>query len=303
MGAGLLAALMHPLYAQRTLTGIVQDPQGAAIPFAVVELPARKLGVQANDEGLFSFPLPAGLTPADSLTFSALGYERRRVAVPAEAAATLRLAALPVSLSEVVVRPGVAEWVGFKGVPKSRGGYRQTILLREKNTGWQIARRCQPTADGYLTAVRFFVNPSHDCGKTGLRAPFRVRVYAADGPGGSPGTDLLTTSVLAAATNRGWITVDMNRYTISFPQRGVYVAMEWLHTSDEFLCRSISYNPESHQKMEQVNYEQSLASALVPTAEAHTWYHTIDYGWVSFNRRFAEQSQILDAAIQARSQP
>lgn len=299
----LLMALAHPLRAQHTLTGTVQDARQAAVPFAVLELPAHKLGVQADGDGRFSLPLPAGLAPTDSLIVSALGYVRRRVPVPAGTTATLKLAALPVSLGEVVVRPGVAEWVGFGGELKNRGGFAQSGLSKEKNTGWQIARRCQPAADGYLTAVRFFVNPSHNCGKTGLRAPFRVRVYAPDGPDGSPGADLLTTSVLAAATASGWVTVDLGRYGIAFPQQGVYVAMEWVYTSDEFVC-SYTYIPhDSRQKKTGLSYGQSLAAAPLPEAEAQTWYYTIAYGWRRFGRRATGQQVVSDAAIQAQFRP
>ncbi|SES70837.1 carboxypeptidase-like regulatory domain-containing protein [Hymenobacter actinosclerus] len=301
--AALLTALAHPLHAQRTLTGTVQDPQGAAVPFAVLELPTHKLGVQADDEGRFSLPLPAGLAPTDSLTVSALGYERRRVLVPVGATVALQLAALPVSLNEVVVRPGAAEWVGFESEPKDFG-YGQNGLSKEKNTGWQIARLCQPTTNGYLVAARFFVKPGIHCGKTGVRAPFRVRVYAADGPNGSPGTDLLFTTVLAAAPQKGWVTVDLNRYGIEFPQRGVYVAMEWVYTSDEFLCSYTYTTPDSRQKKEGFSYGQSLAAQWVPEAQARTWYYTIKYGWRKFDSRDPTgQQRVGDAAIQARFQP
>ncbi|MBT9392097.1 carboxypeptidase-like regulatory domain-containing protein [Hymenobacter sp. NST-14] len=300
--AGLAILAVAPIHAQHTLTGTVQDERGAVVPFAVVELPAQKLGVQADDEGRFSFPLPAGLTSTDSLAVSALGYQRRRVAVPTGAAVSLRLAALPVSLNEVVVRPGVAEWVGFNGEPKNFG-YSQNGLSKDKNTGWQITRLCQPATDGYLTAVRFFVKPNH-CSKTGLRAPFRVRVYAADGPSGGPGTDLLLSSVLAAATRKGWVTVDLSRYGIDFPQQGVYVAMEWVYTSDEYLCSYTYTASDSRQKKTGFSYGQALAGQLVTAATTQTWYYTVENGWRKFGGRASSgQQPVGDAGIQAQFQP
>ena len=305
LGASLLLALARPAAAQRTLIGAVQDLQGTAIPFAIVELPAQKLGVQADDKGHFSLPLPASLTLTDSLTVSALGYARQRMVVPAGAVAKLQLVALPVSLNEVVVRPGVAKWVGFEGKLKSRGGLGVGKLLsQENNTGWQIARRCQPTSDGYLTAARFFINPDYNCAKTRIKAPFRVRVYAADGPGGGPGTDLLLTSVMAAATTRGWVTVDLSRYGITYPHQGIYVAMEWLYTSDEFLCHYTFLNTISHQKQQGVSYGQSLAADWLPEEIAQTWYYSIEYGWRKMQSRdITGQHKVSDPAIQARFQP
>lgn len=290
-----------PLLAQTTLTGTVLDEQGTAVPFAVVEMPAYQLGVQADQQGQFSLPLPPATTLTDSLTVSALGYARRRVAVPTAAVCTLRLAALPVALATVVVRPAAPQWVGFAGNPAGPG-FGQSGLTPEKHTGWQVARFCQPPSAGYLTGVRFFVKPARNCGNALLRAPFRVRVYAADGPNHSPGTDLLTTTVLAAATQKGWVEIDLSSYALAFPAQGLYVAMEWVYTSDEFLCRYTYTQPGTREKKVGTSYGQALGGNL--TDQTQTWYHTIAYGWRKFTAHPTQSPQQTgDAAIQARFQP
>ena len=271
--AALLTVLAHPLHAQRTLTGTVQDPQGAAVPFAVLELPTHKLGVQADDEGRFSLPLPAGLAPTDSLTVSALGYARQRVPVPAGTTATLQLAALPVSLNEVVVR-------GTRAAPvvlgtdlrfKSYSGFSQSGLSPAKHTGWQIARFFAPVTSGQLTEVSFFVKRHATSGCRDIyRAPFRVRVYAADGPNHTPGADLLLTSVLAAATKPGWLTIDLRQYQLPVDSSGFYVAMEWVYTDSQYLCANDYTDAVTKQKKQSVSYGLSLGGEIAENTQS--WY-------------------------------
>ncbi|WBA41278.1 hypothetical protein [Hymenobacter canadensis] len=294
----------QPLLAQRALTGTVHDAQGAAVPFAVVELPARHLGVQANQDGYFSLPLPTDLIPADSLVVSALGFQRRRL-IPATAAARLQLQALPVALTGVTVHAAATppQWLGPEE-DTDRFGFSQNGLSLEKNTGWQIARYFQPTATGYLTGARFFVKAdgAGNCDKSLLKTPFRVRVYTADGPNGGPGTDLLTTSVLASATKAGWVTVDLRPYNLAFPAQGVFVAMEWVYTSDQFLCSYQYTQLLTKDKKTGTRYGQSLGGRL--TTQTQTWYYTIVYGWRKFqSRNQTGQLRIGDAAIQAQYMP
>ncbi|MDU0369905.1 hypothetical protein ACFPAF_05825 [Hymenobacter endophyticus] len=301
----LLAGAGTTLYAQRPLTGIVHDAQGTAVPFAVVELPAHHLGVQANQDGYFSLPLPTGLTSTDSLAVSALGFQRLRLPVPATAATRLQLQALPVSLAGVTVHATAIapQWLGPEE-DTERFGFSQNGLSPEKNTGWQVARYFQPAAAGYLTGARFFVNGngSGNCDKKLLKTPFRIRVYTADGPNGGPGTDLLTASVLASAAKAGWVTVDLRPYNLAFPAQGVFVAMEWVYTSDQFLCSYQYTQLPTKEKKTGTRYGQSLGGRLTP--ETQTWYYTITYGWRKFQTRDQTgQQRIGDAAIQAQYMP
>lgn len=89
-----------------SLTGTIVDAvSGQPVPFAVVEIPGRHLGVQATERGTFVLALPAALTPADSLRATSLGYHARQFAVPAASPCRLPLRAGAVALPEAVVRP------------------------------------------------------------------------------------------------------------------------------------------------------------------------------------------------------
>ncbi|MCI1188590.1 carboxypeptidase-like regulatory domain-containing protein [Hymenobacter sp. DH14] len=285
------------------LTGtVVNAASGQPVPFAVVEIPTRHLGVQATELGTFVLELPMALASTDSLWATSLGYHARHFAVPAASPCRLQLQASTVALPEAVVRPPGPPTVLGPGADGDKFGFAQGTLRAVGSQGWQIARRFDNAPTGVVQAVRFYVKPNTQCGKAAVRAPFRVRLYAADGPGGAPGTDLLTVSVLTAAAGKGWHEVDLLRYQIQTPTAGFYVAMEWLYTDDAFGCTYTSYNPTTKEKKTAYAYGQSLGGYfdLAPPA---TWYLSTGYPWQQFAHRsiarIPDQGQNRNAAIQA----
>lgn len=157
-----------------------------------------------------------------------------------------------------------------------------------------------------VQAVRFYVKPNSQCGKASAKAPFRVRLYAADGPDGAPGTDLLTTSVLTAAPGKGWHEVDLLRHQIQVPTAGFYVAMEWLYTDDAFGCTYTHHNPETKEKKSGYAYGQTLGGYL-DLSPPVTWYLSGGYTWQQFGHhptlQIQDKGQNRNAAIQAVIQP
>lgn len=235
--AGLLLIGTHASAQSSTLTGTVVDAaSGQSIPFAVVEIPSRHVGVQATEQGTFVLVLPGALAPTDSLRATSLGYYSRQFAMPTASPCRLPLRASMVALPEAVVRPPGPPTILGPDADGDKFGFGQNNLRAVSSQGWQVARRFETAPAGVVQAVRFYVARNFECGKMSAKAPFRVRLYAADGPGGAPGTDLLNVSVLTAAPGKGWHEVDLLRYQIQVPATGFYVAMEWLYTDEVYGC-------------------------------------------------------------------
>ena len=301
--AGLVLVCARASAQSSSLTGTVVDAvSGQPVPFAVVEIPSRHIGVQATEQGTFVLELPAALALTDSLRATSLGYRSQQFAVPAASFCRLLLRAYAVALPETVVRPpGPAIALG-PSADGDKGGVSQRNLRAVGSKGWQIARRFEQAPAGVVQAVRFYVKPNFQCGKASAKTPFRVRLYAADGPGGAPGTDLLTTSVLTAAQGKGWHELDLLRYQIQVPAAGFYVAMEWLYTDEAFGCTFTSYNPNTKEKKTDYAYGQSLGG-YVDLSPPVTWYLSTGYPWQQFGNhpivRIQDKGQNRNAAIQA----
>jgi len=287
------------------LTGMVQEAgTQAVVPFAVIEIPTRHLGVQADQEGHFSLPLPAALTLTDSLTISALGYHRRHVAVPNASPWQVELEPLPLMLGEVVVhsRPAKSITLGPTGRMTHFGGFSQTGLSAEKRTGWQVARLFETPTSGTLQAVRFYMRLGQSkCSPQLVQAPFRVRIYANDGPANTPGTDLLTKSVVVTANKTGWMTVDLSHFALPVPASGFFVAMEWLYTDARFLCQYSVKLPGNKKKF--VSYYGQGLGGYLSADEKTTFYLTAGYPWQPIRTFSGQISEVGNAAIQAIIQP
>ena len=285
---------------------VVDAASGQPISFAVVEIPARHLGVQATEQGTFVLELPAALVPADSLRATSLGYRARQFVVPATSPCRLALQAAAVALPEAIVRPPGPPTVLGPGADGDKFGFGQGNLRAVGSQGWQIARRFETTPAGVVQAVRFYVKPNWQCGKVSAKAPFRVRLYAADGPAGAPGTDLLTTSILTAASGKGWHEIDLLRYQIQVPAAGFYVAMEWLYTNDAYGCTYPFLNSTTKEKKTDYAYGQVLGGYfdLDPPV---TWYRSTGHPWQQFAHRpipgIPDKGENRNAAIQAVIQP
>lgn len=290
-----------------TLSGTVVDAvSGQPIPFAVVEIPTRHLGVQATEQGTFVLDLPAALAPTDSLRATSLGYHARQYTVPAASPCRLVLRAAAVALPEAVVRPPGPPLVLGPTADGGRSGFASGNMRSVGSKGWQVGRKFDAGPHGVIQAVRFYVKPNFHCGKQSVKAPFRVRLYAADGPDGAPGTDLLITSIVTAAQRKGWHEVDLLHYQIQVPAAGFYVAMEWLYTDSTFGCEYLYNTIGEKEKKTGYAYGQSLGG-YYDSSSAGAWYLTGGYPWQTFTHRalpgIPDKGEIYSAAIQAVVQP
>ena len=294
------------LHAQAPLlTGtVVETGTGKPIPFATIELLARHLGVQATETGTFILNLPPSPNPTDSLRVASLGFTPRVLALPTTTPYRLELTALAVPLTEVVVRPSTTKPMRLgpeeDGDRFGFGG--GTILSAERSSGWQVARKFTDAPVGIILSVRFYLKPNPNCGKSSVKTPFRIRIYAADGPNGAPGTDLLTASVLTAATKTGWHEVNLTTYQLLSQAGGFFVAMEWLYTTPEFGCDYTYHTPDKEKKTGH-SYGQYLGGYL-SFNQPTSWYLSAGYPWQPFRpiSHFADKGN-QSAAIQAIIQP
>ena len=306
----LLLPLVFPISTRAQpapLTGVVVDAaSGQPVPSAVVEIRAQRVGVQATEQGTFTLALPAALAATDSLRVSSLGFVPQMLAVPSVSPCRLVLQPLAVALPEAVVRaPGPPVILG-PTADAGRSGFSSGNMRSVGSKGWQVGRKFEAGSRGIFQAVRFYVKPNRYCGKASVKAPFRLRLYAADGSDGAPGTDLLTASVLTAARRSGWHEVDLLRYQLTVPTIGFYVVMEWLYTDSSFGCDYTYTTMGEKEKKTGYAYGQNLGGYYAPSPSA-TWYLTAGYPWQPFTHHallgVPDEGEIHNAAIQAIIQP
>lgn len=223
-----LAASTPPdLTLRGRVTGLpIAGAAPAPLPFVNIGIRGRNVGTTADEAGRFALRVPAALG-ADSVTFSALGYAARTVAVAALAAhpdTALVLAARPQELPEVSIKAeGQARTFALG---KARGGS-YGGFISSLGSGAEIARLLTPPRyPAFVDQARVYI--------TANRAPsfrLRLRLYARDPATGRPGADLLQQSILLESDLRsGWLTADLRPYNV-LVREPFFVAYEWLEAN------------------------------------------------------------------------
>lgn len=218
----ILNSLIYNLQAQ--ILHIYDAETRKPVPFAVVAIKDKALGAAADSAGtvqLKQFP-----AAHDTLIISALNYET--LLLPAATLSpSLFLQPTQYELPAVLVHPSKNILIGSK---QKRGkssltrgitsppGYQQALLMPNDNK-----------YTGIIESVGIYIKEQHE-----QASPFRIRIYAADGPDNSPGTDLLRENLLHTPLNQDhWFTFDVSGFHIPFPEAGIYVAVEWLKIKTE----------------------------------------------------------------------
>lgn len=197
--------------------------QPQPLAFANIGIRGRNVGTTADEAGRFQLSIPAALS-RDSVTFSALGYYARTVAVATLAAhpdTLLVLPARPQALPDVSVKAAGQPRTQVLG--KTRGSSVSGFVVG-KGGGAEIARLMQPRRfPVFLDQTQVYI--------TRNQAPsfrLRLRLYARDPATGRPGADLLHESILIDSSLRqGWLTTDLRSYNLQLTEP-FFVAYEWL---------------------------------------------------------------------------
>ena len=214
-----LLLLLLPLLGraqENRITGRVVDAKTKeSIPFASIGLLKEGTGALTNEKGYFQI-IGLNKFEQDSLIFMTLGYSRQAIFVEHGKVENLRieLDSRPIGfITSCPVNPRVFDKTPKGEVIAGLPGTQYAFFI--ENDKRKQTRR--------MRSVSFYV------GENGLpMAPFRVRVFKADGKNHSPKTNLLSEPAFLTVPRAGeWYTRDLSRYHIAAPKEGYFVALEF----------------------------------------------------------------------------
>ena len=191
------------------------------IPYVNLESFKYKTGTQSNQDGMFIFDLPQGKL-SDTIKVSCVGYQDKYVAdISPVTEMLLELKPVTITLEEVVIKRGKSVLKEL-GVLNSTGRSFNPFNEQLRRPGVQNAVLMKSDGNhGYIKSVHFFI------GRNKYDAPFRVRLY--DNENNLPGKELLGKALeFAASRKNAWNEFDISEYKIEIPEKGFYVAIEWL---------------------------------------------------------------------------
>ncbi|MDX5347264.1 MAG: carboxypeptidase-like regulatory domain-containing protein, partial [Hymenobacteraceae bacterium] len=210
---------------------IIDSQTYKPVEFAIIEIPSKKAGTTSGINGKFKLYLKESAAK-DTAVIKALGYETMYFKIGDATNLPVEISLKPVvyGLAEVTILPVSTKRVKVGSQKKKAAG--SGIF---SNPGDFIALYVSnpDNTSGIIEKVGFYIT------KKGIpTAPFRVRIFNADGPNNSPGSDLLQESIiLVAEKGNQWVDIDLLKYNISYPTNGFYLAFENIRTTEAYFYK------------------------------------------------------------------
>jgi hypothetical protein len=192
-----------------------------AVPYVLVTDARRKLGIRTDTSGVFRFP-----HPVDTLLFSAPGYKTARVRTSEADSLEIRLEENFLIMQSIPFPMNRPPILVQAGALRKHSQHRVTLCDSTSQLEYALFIPNDEKQRAILNRVSLYVLRT---GRPG--SPFRIRVY--QNLNGKPGSDLLDESVIVYPKWwKRWKEVKVGQYNIVVPREGLFVAMEWLNSSE-----------------------------------------------------------------------
>ena len=254
------------LFAQKS--GVIQDSlTKKPLPYVNIWVENENIGTTSEENGKFAISDEAF---NKTLVLSCVGYEKRRI-VFSENNQTFYLAEAIQQLDEVVIKTPlktVFNTISTFNLEESTTGF--GIQLAPWIVGRFFAYKQEYEKTPYLNKVKFATNSNI------RNAQFKMVLYVPD-DNGAPGEYLYHEDILFSVPKGLKETiVDLSKYKIAFPEKGLFIAFEWLTIeSNKYKYDLKDLNKKGYTKA--YRYEPTLSAFITPEY-GDTWYY-INANW------------------------
>jgi TonB-dependent starch-binding outer membrane protein SusC len=167
----ILLAFSPILLAQnRTVTGVVRDPQGAALPGVTVTIKGTNTATQTNSEGVYTINAPGEGT----LVFTSVGYLGREANIAGRNTVDVELVTQNAALQEVVV-------IGY-GTVRKKDLTGAVATVNEKNFNKGVFAAPDQLIQGKVAGVQILSNSGQPGGATTVKIRGNSAVTGSGNP-------------------------------------------------------------------------------------------------------------------------
>lgn len=233
----LLLLCVTSIFAQ--IKGKVVDENNQPIPYVNIGVQNEALGTSSNEDGSFYLPLKE----IKNLVFSALGYEKR--IIKSNEVEIVKLKSTVFTLNEVVVLDKKQTNTIEIGISK---GIAQAFENGPKMDARFFPYTAKVKKNRYIKQVSLFTENSLE------NATVKVHFYASDSVG-MPGKELVEKDILIQVKKGSRRTYfDISKYNITFPKKGLFVAIERLFIEKNKFTKDLPTPEEGKTKKYTVYY-------------------------------------------------
>ncbi len=261
-------------FSQNNISGyIIDKTNNNKIPFATLEFIGKHIGTAADEKGFYTFSFEE-VFKIDTITISALGYEKKKI-----------IAKTILENSNIYLIPKIIE-------------LKTTFITKTKNKNILVGSRKKIMGIGGLYSNASAISALYIKVDSNIKGTFktigvyitrkgkpkgtiRLRLYNVAKDTILPDDDITYEPIYIYGTNGGeWVDVDISKYNIAIPKQGFFIGVENIKTTDDYYYNSVfnqlSYGPVlGHTKEfdKCYTFQKRLGS---------DWY-SVGFGGVYFN--------------------
>ena len=272
---------MSTAFSQHVLEGKLLDMDGVAIPFATVGIYEKGIGTITEQDGSFSLELTDSLVD-DLITFSAIGYEQRSIALSQlsnQRTLAIQLKESITELEEVVVSASFSGIRKYQMKPKGNFTFNTgTMRLdNDKNGGAMALLIENDQAPMLIGKARLMIR--HNSLE---KFKVRLRFMSVDSTNGAPGYDLISKDLIYESDLRsGWLKVDLSKERIWLNQESFFLVFEWIMDAairnelQEQLLEHVSDSPDAVSESTMEWYGSQVNERMVKNFKKGVWFGTL----------------------------
>jgi hypothetical protein len=207
------------------VVGYVISENGSEVPFASIYLKEKNIGIVADINGNYKLTVEILSETNDTLIFSSIGYESLIIPVSlfkekvSEGNTNIQLSTNHISLPEVVIMPDTSK-------PKEYGmfSFRSSnfIVTGKPSTRIMVFVENSDKANRIIQTVNIRIQKNNDETKK-LRVFFYQKTKD-----GFQNINVAEEDICITDFSSSRIRLDVSKYHIPFPEKGIYVGVEWI---------------------------------------------------------------------------
>jgi len=282
---------------EQTAKGFVLDTETKIpIPYVNISIIKSKIGTSSDDDGSYILTIKDE-DLSKSIKLSSLGYKDSTIVVSKFLNLDkVFLQPIAEELEEVVISEKFEEHffeinpIRKKDIIGGFGGFKDHPYI------FALYFPYQKTFNNteYISIVKVFLNKKSFAHKL-MPSKFRLRLFSI-GIDSLPDRDLLSKSLIIETSKKQRdVEIDLSEFNITFPEEGVFVALEWLHIP--FNAYEFTYTKgKSKKKYTEIRYAPRLSWIKQKNSENYLVIYAIGR-WIKQKIPYTSKDDFMIPAI------
>ena len=223
--------------------------------YAAVGLINANKGVSTDETGQFEL---ADADKGDTLVVSCVGF--KRVLIPVKnVSSVIQLTPSVLELPVVTVKPSKSKKLLLNEFKRNSIRLFYATQMNDTASMVQLAQYFENPGSATWFVSNLNIARGRYYPKANDKVKFRLRFYGIDEKG-RPDVKDICESILLKDKNHNIIKVDLSKYNLIIPPKGLFVAIEWIKTNENFY--EFEYLDSNNVKKSSYWYKPSIGMAL-----------------------------------------